>query len=367
MANPNTIPYLHYQDLQISDESLRNQFMVFLSNEQYSKAAQLLVDNADTLSGKAFVAESINIITRGVLTLENLFDTDVIVYLTNLADKMQATVDSLRNMNEWRDNIKYTPFNFVSYNNKVYMSIKDSTGILPTNKTYWVEYDIQGITGAPGVNVEYVGKWSNAVDYKAFDLVTYQDSMYVAKQSSKSIAPTNADYWQVFLTTDKAEITIGHTAPTKYKQDTVWIYTEEDLVTTTKESVTAEYRRYNAATNSWESMYPGVLYREVQNYEQLVVQSHSAVVDVAFNGGETITTDINFSGFGFTVPANYNCLIMPYSLGTDAALGISIYSQMTAEFKADKITLSLPNNMIESGKQFSGKLKLDFTWTEGIS
>ena len=65
MPNPNTIPWLHYQDIQIPDYNLQQLFMQYYKQGQHQEALSLLAGNSAQLKGKAFIASTINTIVSG--------------------------------------------------------------------------------------------------------------------------------------------------------------------------------------------------------------------------------------------------------------------------------------------------------------
>ena len=73
MANPNTIPFKHYQDIHIADETIRNQFISQFTAGHYTEALNILSSNATQLDGKAFIAAAINPIIAGISVIQNLY------------------------------------------------------------------------------------------------------------------------------------------------------------------------------------------------------------------------------------------------------------------------------------------------------
>ena len=121
MANPNTIPYYHYQDIQISDVSLQQQFQQYWSISQYENALSVLSSNATQLQGKAFIADLINILSSGILELETNYNNAVPIFLSSLASQYSTLINNFISKGTWSNNTQYIPFNFVTYNNQTYM------------------------------------------------------------------------------------------------------------------------------------------------------------------------------------------------------------------------------------------------------
>lgn len=263
MANPNTIPWLHYQDLQIPDVTLRTQFRQYMQAGQYAEALDLLSNNAAQLQGKAYIANTINTITNGILELEGYYNTGVTLYLSNLATQYFALVDNLKKAGTWLSTTQYTPYNFVVYNNNVYMCFKEPPiGTLPTDNQYWLYLGLRGQQGAPGVDVVMRYNWSSTNTYAPNDLVVYDGNIYVALTNNTNVIPTSSSTdWLLFLKIDKGQIYVGTTPPINPSNDTIWFQTQTDpSQATTTEPIIGQFMRYISAEATWDEMYPNVLF-----------------------------------------------------------------------------------------------------------
>ena len=273
MPNPNKLPSYHYQDIQIPDVSLRQQLQQYWSSGQYSEALSLLSTNATQLKGKAFIADLINILSSGILDLESRYNTAVPVFLSNLANQYSILISNFISQSIWNANAQYTPFNFVVYNNEIYMCISQPPiGTEPTNTTYWVYLGLQGIKGAAGLDVIMRYTWNNADTYNVNDLVVYGQNIYVALVQNTNVVPgSDSSTWGIFLATNPGQINVGITAPTNPVQNEVWFQTQVDPLTQTSTTpLIGQFNRYNTDTDSWEEMYPNVLFRMLDGYENYV-------------------------------------------------------------------------------------------------
>ena len=270
MPNPNTLPSYHYQDIQIPDASLQQQLQHYWATGQYSQALSLLSTNATQLQGKAFIADLINILSSGVLDLETRYNTAVPVFLSNLAAQYSTLISNFISQGTFSASVQYTPFNFVVYNSEVYMCIsKPPIGTLPTDTTYWLHLGLRGEQGAPGIDVNMRYTWNNANTYNPNDLVVYETNIYVALVQNTGITPgTDDNTWGIFLVSNPDKIYVGTTAPTNPVQNRVWFETSVDpLAQSTTTPLIGQFYRYNTNTSDWEEMYPNVLFRWLDGFD----------------------------------------------------------------------------------------------------
>ena len=270
MPNPNTLDWIHYQDIQIPDVSFRQQLQQYWDSGRYSEALSVLSFNDTQLHGKAFVANLINILSSGVLSLESSYNTAVPVFLSNLATQYSLLISNFIAQGEWNSSVQYKLFNFVVYNNEVYMCISEAPiGTLPTNTTYWLYLGLRGKQGAPGINVNMRYTWNSENTYNPNDLVVYGTNIYIALVQNTNVTPgTDSNTWGIFIATTPGEINVGTVAPSNPVQNTVWFQTEVDpLIQTTTTSLVGQFYRYNTDINDWEEMYPNVLFRWLDWYE----------------------------------------------------------------------------------------------------
>lgn len=285
MANPNTIPYYRYQDIQIPDVTIRQQFENNMSQGQYSQGLALLENNAEQLSGKAFIADLVNALSNGILTLEQLFEEGVVQYLSQLQTNNQILIDNLKKIGMWNINSLYKQNNFVVYNNLIYFCIKDTiANIQITDTNYWLQLGLRGLTGAPGLDVVMRYNWSQTANYQVNDVVVYDGNFYVCIEPNSNIFPTSPYYWQPFLDINKAEIYVGPNPPTKLSDNTVWIQTEADPDSASPGTIIiGQFQRYVQDTDSWENMNPNVLLGQVANMSNYATTPRQIEITIPAN------------------------------------------------------------------------------------
>lgn len=306
MANPNSLfPWLKYQDIQIADIALRTQFESYMSVGNYSQALRLLSDNQSQLQGKAWIGDSINTLVNGIITLESLYNDNVIKFLSDLSETLQSLVDNYRNVGTWIVGNEYKELNFVAYDNEMYMALQDVPANTPiTDTNYWLYVGLRGEQGVAGVNVRQQYNYSSGKAYNINDLVVYQGQIYVALKSNTNVLPTNSDTWLLYERVVKANIYVSNVAPTEELiNGKIWFKTQSNPYTHLADTpIIGTFMMYQNGT--WEEMYPDTIfdwvedkdqYREVGFEFQAIIQTNewnNLSVDVS-NNHITIDSIVN--------------------------------------------------------------------------
>lgn len=340
MPNPNTIQWFHYQDIQISDVTLSQQFQQYVAAGNYIDALSLLTNNEEQLAGKAYIANVINTITSGILDLESRFKNGVTLFLSNLAIQYNTLIANMKKIGTWLITAQYMPYNFVIYNQEIYMCIQQPpVGTLPTNTTYWLYLGLRGEQGAPGVDVTMRYDWNATTAYNPNDLVVYGTNIYVALTANTGVTPgTSSATWLLFLVSTPGQIFVGTTAPQYPTDNTIWFETASDpLAATTTDPIYGQFQRYVANTSTWEDMYPNVLFTWVDglsNYAPEAVYYDITIEPTSWVNNQYI---LNYTG----LDTNSFVLVLPVSTMTPEQY--SLYSQLTLEITGTDIVLTTPS------------------------
>lgn len=258
---------MRYQDIQIPDIALREQFYAYIRQGQYTDAVLLLMDNEQQLRGKAYVANTINIMINNVMYLENYYIDNVPMFLSNLAAQYQNLINELRKREQWINTAQYTPYNFVVYNDLIYMClVQPPVGTVPTDTNYWILLNLKGEDGAGGIdNVTMKFNWDNNTVYQLNDLVVYNGTIYVALNQSQGKEPdTNPDNWAVFLSLVAEPIVVSITEPDVTINNVVWFQPDTDpLQGTIDTPINGQFKKYIKADDIWVDMYPNTLFKLV--------------------------------------------------------------------------------------------------------
>ena len=212
------------QDVQISDASLKAQYISYFLEGNYSEMLNLIANNPQ-LDYKAFVANIMNDVAAILSTLQNNYQTNVPDYLAVLTTEFDTRVGQFKDFDEWDSSVEYSLYNFVDYNGDIYMYINDtaSVGNAPGNTTYWLLIGLRGAQGAPGVGLNLRYDWSSVAEYNPLDLVIYGDSSWVAVQTNTNQPPSaNSQYWFRFAEHKPVGIESSTTQPTQTYIGQIW-------------------------------------------------------------------------------------------------------------------------------------------------
>lgn len=212
------------QDIQISDTSLKAQYISYFLEGNYSAMINLIANNPQ-LDYKAFVASIINDIATILLTLQNNYQTNVPDYLAVLTTEFDTRVGQFKSLDEWDSSIEYSLYNFVVYDKDVYMYINDtpSIGNTPGDTDYWLLVGLRGAQGAPSVGLNLRYGWNSVVEYNPLDLVFYGDSSWAAVYTNTNQPPSiDSQYWIRFAEHKPVKIESSIPQPTQTYIGQIW-------------------------------------------------------------------------------------------------------------------------------------------------
>ena len=191
------------QDLQISEINFKDKYKDLFTEGKINDAHDVCINN--NLQGKYLSSNLLNILKNNIIDTEYLYIEDTDIYLTDEKDRFQDNINNLIFLKSFDKNKQYDVNNLVLHNESIWYCIKKPPiGVI--NTTYWVELGLKGKKGVTTLGVNYRGKWSSFNSYNKFDMVFYQDNLYVAKNNNKNIKPDNDTYWSLELINKKAKI-----------------------------------------------------------------------------------------------------------------------------------------------------------------
>lgn len=232
MANPNTIPYLRYQEIQTSDVSVTNSFKQAWDTSNYTTALNILVNNVQQLTGKTLNANAVAKIANGLVTLQAKYDTATRQFLAAGLDHEQLLLDSIQNLQEYDETADYVLFNFVLYDDEIYMALDDvPVGTLPTDEDYWLYVGLKGEQGAGAIQGAVKYNWSSTTNYVQNDIVVYNNIVYIALQNSRGRTPsTSSTYWGVIYKPNKQGLEVVDELPEAPMKGTIWFLKSKEPV-----------------------------------------------------------------------------------------------------------------------------------------
>ena len=313
MANPNTLDWIHYQDIQINDVNIATQFQQYFLRGQYVESLSLLTNNSTQLQGKAYIAQTLNVICSNLLNLEEKFNNNVPVFLNNLLTQYTTLINNFINRQEWNSTTQYQPYNFVIYNEDIYMCYSvPPVGTFPSDNNYWIFLGLKGKQGPPGINVNMKYGWNSSTFYQTNDLVVYDYNIYVALKNNNNVVPgTDSTTWLEFLLSSPGEIYVGITEPSNLVNNAIWFKTEEDISSqTTNTTLIGGFYCYNINNLEWVPMYPNTLFHLIQgidNYSPVAQYFNFVILTNQWNNKEYSYTNysINSNSYINVFPGNF--------------------------------------------------------------
>ena len=211
------------EDINLNEVALKQQYYDYFINGNIEQAHQLIEDNQN-LKFKVINAENLNKIVEHILFLEDKYFDNVDNILNNHLNKYQIDINDLIYLREYDDTYQYAINNFCRYNNDIYYCIKKPPiGTLPTEDTYWVYLGLHGENSRFPLGVKYQGAWSSVKTYNKYDMVVYQNQLFVAMENSYNKNPPTSIEWSLQMYVEEQGIFILEEEPSNIKQGNLWI------------------------------------------------------------------------------------------------------------------------------------------------
>lgn len=245
------------QDISISDNNLKFQYVDDFLNENYNEAFNLI--NGNNFETKKITMDFFEDISSQLYHLEEMYFQNVPYFLAEKLNDIQYVINNLIFLGEWNSTTVYRAYNLVSWNNTIYMYIAENPssgslpsaggsvsliidtivdsnsygndgfiieggtinnqGILSTNNLFidtpWLRLEIRGEKGAMGIGVNYRGNWDSSASYNQYDSVFYNDSLWACKATNQNVTPQNNTYWDEMFKVYKAKIE-DYSSPNPY-------------------------------------------------------------------------------------------------------------------------------------------------------
>lgn len=181
------------QDIHIQDVDLQREYTATYLDGEVETAHAIYNDNSQ-LFGKGMMADIFNQIINGILISERQYINDVPTYLDNLTARLQNGINNLINLGDWDIDETYRRHNIVYKDDLMYYhKASSSIGVDPeadTEENIWVKLGLRGDSAPVNLGVNYQGNWSSTVSYNMFDMVSYGNDLYVAKQDNVGENPS---------------------------------------------------------------------------------------------------------------------------------------------------------------------------------
>lgn len=110
---------------------------------------------------------------------------------------------------EWVANTSYYCFDLVVLNNSYYLAIDDSYNTNPLdNTTYWTIVTSDHVIAGRIIS-SLKGVWANGIQYKTLDVVSNNNSLYMARKNSinkQPVSNTDSEYWMFLVEPDLIDL-----------------------------------------------------------------------------------------------------------------------------------------------------------------
>lgn len=181
-------------DMHLSSENYFKDYYNAVSDKNISQADIIISENPN-IQNQITDSDNINNLIKLVNGNEKQIKIDVDDYLEDQLEAFQQLINQTKVMGEFNQKVKYDIHNLVYYQDKGYYAYKEPPlGTKPTDKNYWLEYDIKGLQGYGGVNLNYRFDWNKDTQYQVLDAVVYQNKLWFANQPNQGIAPSLSHY-----------------------------------------------------------------------------------------------------------------------------------------------------------------------------
>lgn len=211
------------EDININEVILKQQYYNSFINGNIEQAQQLINNNPE-LKFKVLNAENLNKIIEHILQLENNYFNGVEDVLENHLTKYQIDINDLIYLRDYNSEEQYEINNFVSYNNDIYYCFKKPPiGTLPTDENYWIYLGLHGEDSRIPLGVKYQGNWNGSKIYNKYDMVVYQNQLFVAKENNSNKIPTISTEWSLQMSVEEQGIFVSEEEPPTIKQGNIWV------------------------------------------------------------------------------------------------------------------------------------------------
>lgn len=185
-----------YQELKLKET---------LTTAEETELTNLLSDSGGGVQHFVITASDWNKMASCIMYLEQFFKENTLGVVTQCKTDLNNIIGQMNEVYDYSPSQQYKAPMLVQYTDNNETNIyfckltPPTTGILPTNTTYFVKLSLKGEKGDAGANLVWGGKWLPDTTYTMNNLVYYNTGMYVSlKDNNKGNYPdvTGSTYWQ---------------------------------------------------------------------------------------------------------------------------------------------------------------------------
>ena len=217
------------QDINQSNKQQAEDFIMYAENENYTNMNNVIYNSDGTqkteLQGKCVVKELYNGFIDGFIHDESYNQDEVINILSQHLENYDESIYNIRVAGLYNSSVQYNINNVVYYNDNAYFVINTPPiGTLPTDTNYFIKLGLKGEKGCISLGVELQGKWDNSATYKQYDMVEYNDALYVSLTSNSSLIPSeNINDWCKIVDYNNSSPELNSNTPDYKTYGSLWL------------------------------------------------------------------------------------------------------------------------------------------------
>lgn len=221
--------FVQMLDIVASDATVLKAYQDAMEAGNVIQASNAL-NNMTNAVQKILTADKINKIFNSIEALERFLSTDIVPYVTQLQSNWQTEINKFSYIGTYSKTTSYKKRNLVTYSigsyTYLYICIKDTKNVNPTNTTYWRQLTIVGLRGESGDNMSFLYEWDNQTNYSPQDCVIHANGLWGCLVANVNSAPssTNPD-WQELAHLEAAVYPIQSNEPVGLLVGDFWFQT----------------------------------------------------------------------------------------------------------------------------------------------
>ena len=184
-----------YRDPSINEIPIIQEYYGYIDSGNYVAANQLLANNP-SLKQCFISADRLNAFIEMNVALQRFFRDNVFQYI----------ITAVKPKGVWSSSAQYSIFDLVIYSTtdaetgQTYdaaMVIKDypPVGTTPADSEYFMPVTLRGEQGISGTGLSFREPWDSSKSYYIDDVVSYNNSLFVAKEDNTNKNPLTSSEW----------------------------------------------------------------------------------------------------------------------------------------------------------------------------
>lgn len=217
------------QDIHQSDKDSMLKYTKYAQEEDFDGMHDIIYDTNDVqryeLNGKCAVKDLYNGFVECFNQEENNNKKEVFDKLSTHTSDYNTSINNIKVVGNYNGNKKYVKNNVVYYNGDAYF-VKSSppVGTVPTNTTYFLKLGLKGKKGSTSLGIYPNGKWNSSIQYNQYDYVSYNNILYVSKTTNTNKIPSqNTSDWCIAVDYNNSIVSLNEFKPDYNIKGSLWM------------------------------------------------------------------------------------------------------------------------------------------------